>query len=92
MEFNLLYDTQILLWVSVSVISIKKTQKNIYKILSLSVNNQKLDERLKKCRLIDKQQIEIINILGNGAFGQVFKAKYSKNKYKTLIVAVKVRA
>lgn len=46
---------------------------------------------LKKLHRIDESQIELMNIIGKGAFGEVFIGRLKQSKTAEITVAIKVK-
>lgn len=45
---------------------------------------------LKKLHKIDESEVELMNIIGKGAFGEVFKGKLRQSRKDEITVAIKV--
>ena len=49
-----------------------------------------LTNEFKKLQKINESEIELINVIGQGAFGEVFKGKLRTDKTSEITVAIKV--
>lgn len=49
-----------------------------------------MTNEFKKLQKINESEIELINVIGQGAFGEVFKGKLRTDKTSEITVAIKV--